>query len=540
MRITSSIAMACSVAAGLSTPALAVQSQLGQPDTSFVLQPPAQPAPVTARFATFNASLNRFNIDTLVADMGAPNSVDFSVAYPDPASIAALSTAQKRVLQAHYVAETLQRLNADVVLVNEFDFDLNGVGGTSSTPPPAGYQSQAAQLFNSGFLNTGHGGGTTGRTATTPVNYGFGYTPTTNTGLHSGFDLDNNGTIVSTPGSGAFGNDAFGFGEFPGKFGFTIYSKHEIKSVRTFQNFLWKDMPGNLLTNPDPINGTILGSTAANGFNGFYDQAETDALRLSSKNHVEVVVEINGQDVHLLASHPTPPVFDGPEDRNGKRNFDEIRFWQEYVNGAAWVYDDQGGTGGLAPGTLFVIAGDMNADPCDGDSFKNPCSASGTPGIPTLGVGPNAIMQLVGDPAVNQALNPFAPGNLVPESAGGTAAATDPANNGPINLSHLMDPRWDTADFNDIAPGNLRADYVLPSSGLEVVGGGVFWPTRQDADFPLVGTFNNLNLFSNFPTSDHKAVYVDVMVAPVPVPAALPLLGSALLGLAGILRRRRS
>lgn len=515
MKLRNAIALACSVAAGVSVPAYAVQ-----------------PAPVTARFATFNASLNRFNAGDLLTDMNAPGSVDFSVAYPNAASIAGLSTAQRRVLQAHYVAETLQRINADVVLINEFDYDLNGVGGTSSTPSPFGYQSQAAQLFNSNFLSSAHGGASTGRTATAAVDYDFGYTPTTNTGLHSGFDLDNNGITDNSPGDGNYGNDAFGFGEFAGKFGFTIYSKYQIKSVRTFQNFLWKDMPGNLLTNPDPINGTDLTS--------YYSAAEIDALRLSSKNHVDVVVEINGQDVHFLTSHPTPPVFDGPEDRNGKRNFDEIRFWKEYVNGAGWVYDDQGGTGGLAPGALFVIAGDQNADPCDGDSFKNACSASGTPGVPTLGAGPNAIMQLLADATLNQEMNPFAPGNTVPESAGGTAAATDPSNNGPINASHLMNPKWDTADFNDIAPGNLRADYVLPSATLDIVGGGVFWPTRDDANFPLVGTFNNLNLFSNFPTSDHKAVYVDVSIAPVPVPAALPLLGSALVGLAGVLRRRRA
>lgn len=508
MKLKPSIALACAAAAGISSPVFAVE-----------------PAPVTARFATFNASLNRNNLGELLTDMNAANSVDFSVAYPDATSIGGLSTAQKRVLQAHYVAETLQRINADVVLVNEFDFDLNGVAGSSSTPTGLGYQSQAAQLFSSNFLGTAHGGGTTGRTATAAVNYGFGYTPTTNTGLASGFDLDNNGAVGG-------GNDAFGFGNFAGQFGFTIYSKYQIKSVRTFQNFLWKDMPGNLLTNPDPINGTSLTS--------FYSPAEIDALRLSSKNHVDVTVEINGQDVHFLTSHPTPPVFDGPEDRNGKRNFDEIRFWQEYVNGANWVYDDQGGMGGLGAGALFVIAGDQNADPCDGDSFKNACSASGTPGVPTLGAGPNAIMQLLADATLNQELNPFAPGNTVPESAGGTAAATDPSNNGTINLSHLMDPKWDTADFSDTAPGNLRADYVLPSATLDVVGGGVFWPTRADPNFPLVGTFGNLNLFSGFPTSDHKAVFVDVNVAPVPVPAALPLLGSALVGLAGMLRRRRA
>ena len=189
-----------------------------------------------------------------------------------------------------------------------------------------------------------------------------------------------------------------------------------------------------------------------------------------------------------------------------------------------YIYDDQGASGGLAANAVFVIAGDYNADPCDGDSFKD---AYGSVANPDLS--PNAIMQLLMDAKLNQGSNPFVAGNLVPESLGGTAAATDPSNNGPANQSHLMNPKYDTADFNDAAPGNLRADYVLPSANLTMVGSGVFWPTRTDPNFPLVGTFNNLNLFSSFPTSDHKSVFVDVLVAPVPVPAALPLLGSALL-----------
>ena len=64
--------------------------------------------------------------------------------------------------------------------------------------------------------------------------------------------------------------------------------------------------------------------------------------------------------VHVLAAHPTPPVFDGDEDRNGRRNFDEIRFSADYVtpNTGDYIYDDAGGTGGLKPGSRFVIMGD--------------------------------------------------------------------------------------------------------------------------------------------------------------------------------------
>jgi hypothetical protein len=231
---------------------------------------------------------------------------------------------------------------------------------------------------------------------------------------------------------------------------------------------------------------------------------------------------IEGQRVHFLTAHPTPPTFDGAEDRNGKRNHDEIRLWADYVAGGAqagYIYDDQGGVGGLAAGAKFVIAGDYNADPIDGDSFKGLIG----------GKQYNAIGQLLDNPLV---------ADPQPSSGGGIAAATDPTNNGPANQLHLGNPSLDTADFNDVAPGNLRVDYVLPSANLDVTGAGVFWPMRSDANFALVGTFNNPNLFSGFPTSDHKAVWVDVEIAPIPEPGTYALMGIGL-GLLGWTARRR-
>jgi len=463
--------------------------------------------PTTVRFATFNASLNRDASGQLLGDLAMPAAVDFSQNYAG--SIAGLSVEQRRVLQAHYAAETLQKVRADVLLVNEFDFDLNGSATASSTPMGLNYSSQAAKLFQDNFLATGHGGGFTGRSASAPVHYAYRHTPNTNTGLASGFDLDNNGSIGG-------GNDAYGFGNFGGQFGFTVYSKYEIVGVRSFQNFLWKDMPGNLLTN-DP-------SAGANNLSKYYSADEVSALRLSSKNHVDVAVKVNGQVLHFLTAHPTPPVFDGAEDRNGKRNHDEIRLWKDYIDGASYIYDDANTFGGLAAGAKFVIAGDYNADLCDGDSFKVACTG---PGV--AGAGPNAIGQLLLDPLVNT--------SVTPASAGGTAAATDPSNNGNANQSHLNDPKFDTADFNDAAPGNLRVDYVLPSANLEVGDAGVFWPTAQEADFALVGTFRNQNLYANFPTSDHKAVWLDVHM-PIPEPSTYALMGLGLAAVVVTARRR--
>ena len=53
-----------------------------------------------------------------------------------------------------------------------------------------------------------------------------------------------------------------------------------------------------------------------------------------------------------------------------RRNHDEIRFWSDYITPGAgdYIYDDEGNFGGLPEGSCFVIAGDYNADPFDGDS----------------------------------------------------------------------------------------------------------------------------------------------------------------------------
>jgi 3-phytase len=172
------------------------------------------------------------------------------------------------------------------------------------------------------------------------------------------------------------------------------------------------------------------------------------------------------------------PVFDGPEKRNAKRNYDEIRFWVDYINNEDYIYDDDGITGGLPANSSFVIAGDMNADPNDGDSL------------------PGAINQLLDDPLVNT--------EITPSSNGGTYQAT---NQGGVNLYHISDPAYDTADFGFIGegepdgpPGNLRVDYVLVSAGLDPVGGGVFWPAPDEDYYPL----------AEYPTSDHRLVYMDI------------------------------
>ena len=115
----------------------------------------------------------------------------------------------------------------------------------------------------------------------------------------------------------------------------------------------------------------------------WYNADELAIFPLSSKSHWDVPIDVDGTVVHFLVSHPTPPVFDGPEDRNGTRNSDEIRLWADYISAgstAGYIYDDTGTYGGLEAGALFVIAGDQNSDPLDGDSIPgSDPAAAGSP-----------------------------------------------------------------------------------------------------------------------------------------------------------------
>ena len=231
-------------------------------------------------------------------------------------------------------------------------------------------------------------------------------------------------------------------------------------AVRTFRRFLWRDMPQAALP-VDPQTGAA-----------YYSGTDLDVLRLSSKSHWDVPIRTPRGVFHFLVSHPTPPAFDGPEDRNGCRNYDEIRFWADYVTPgrSGFIQDDKGLAGGLGRGP-FVIAGDLNADPEDGGSR------------------PGAIDQLLQHARVS---------DRKPRSAGGPLQAT---RDGLANTMHKGDPALDTSNFSDKSVGNLRVDYVLPCSdhwfGKEGAS-GVFWPLPGQPGADLVGC------------SDHRLVWIDL------------------------------
>lgn len=331
-------------------------------------------------------------------------------------------------VQARAIAEVVQRCAVDVLLLCELDRDD---------------AAEAARVFARDYLAVSQNG-------QAPLVFEHVFCGPVNTGEPSGLDLDGDGR-VDGPG------DTFGHGAFHGQYGMALLSRHPIlqDGVRTFQRLRWSAMPGAL--RPEGHHG---------------DEAWA-ALRLSSKSHWDVPLGIGREVVHVLCSHPTPPVFDGPEDRNGRRNHDEIRFWVDYLTPGAdgWVVDDTGRAGGLAAAAPFVLLGDLNCDPVDGDGRREALQA---------------LLQhaRVQDPA--------------PRSEGAAQASRRQWG---ANAVHRGDPALDTADFDDTpgqGPGNLRVDYVLVDRRRRVARSAVFWPLEHEPGASAVLA------------SDHRLVFVDV------------------------------
>ncbi len=358
----------------------------------------------TIRFASYNVALFRSKAGELADDLQSGDDT-----------------------QIKNVAAVIQHIRPDVIALLEFDYDPSG---------------QLLQLFQHKYLSVGQHGQKS-------IEYKYMLQLPSNTGVPANADYNNDGKI-------ALPNDAYGFGKYEGQYAFALLSKYplDIDQMRSFQHFRWRDMPDAKI--PKNEDGTP-----------YYNDQAWEEFRLSSKNHIDVPVKIgSGKAIHLLVAHPTPPVFDGPEDRNGLRNFDEIRLLKEYITGADYLIDDRGRPGGLAPNTPFVVMGDLNADPVDGDSA------------------PNAIGQLLTLPQVNQEA---ALGNRVPASRGGKAHNRRKGDKG--------DPAHDTAFFG------ARIDYVLPSKDLKVVDSGVFWPAEGEELHEVV---------KGKAASDHLLVWVGV------------------------------
>lgn len=220
--------------------------------------------------------------------------------------------------------------------------------------------------------------------------YGFARLP--NSGQPTGRDLDGDGK----PGTA---RDAQGYGWFPGDGGLAVLSRFPFatEQVQDLSAVLWRDAPMSRIAADDPA---------------------ADIQRLSSTAHwiVPVVMPAPKAPLLLMVFAATPPVFDGPEDRNGRRNADEVALWAHLLDGKLPVQV-------RAP---FVLAGLANLDPQKGEGVRD------------------VIQGLLAHPRLQ-----------------------DPAPKGPVGPA--------TADWDEPRPGKLRVSYVLPSQEIKVVDSGVVW-----------------------------------------------------------------
>jgi len=261
--------------------------------------------------------------------------------------------------------------------------------------------------------------------------YPHRFSPRPNSGQPTGFDVDGDGRLNEP-------EDAQGWGRFPGAGGMAILSRLPLldDQAQDFAPFLWRDLPqANLPPDTDP--GLVA------------------IQRLPSHNHLILPVLLpDGRKLPLMIWHATPPVFDGTEDTNGRRNADEAAFWLHLLENGLAV---------PPPTPPFILLGDANLDPEDGDGRAD------------------ALRALLNHPA------------LTDPAPRGSHGRTEPAHDG--------DPALDTAIYADL--GGLRLDYLLPSRDITIKDSGVLWPPDDD---PLAATLAT--------ASHHYPVWIDLSFPP--------------------------
>ncbi|MGV8988589.1 MAG: endonuclease/exonuclease/phosphatase family protein [Cypionkella sp.] len=283
----------------------------------------------------------------------------------------------------------IRHLDADVLLLTKFDYDFEG---------------RALRALQERLRAAG-------------LDYPEALALRPNTGVETGLDLNHDGALRGP-------RDAQAYGRFAGQAGMAILSRYPIDraAIRDFTALLWANLPGADLP-PDLTPEAAL------------------IQRLSTSGHYEVPLTYDtGKTLRLLVWYATPPVFDGLEDRNGRRNADETALWLHLLNGdlpqippATGVYPP--------PEAPFLVIGEPNLDVNDGDGK------------------PQSLRALLALPALQD------------PAPRGTSGRSD--------AGHKGDPALDTAFFPKSNMG-LRLDLILPSRDITVTGAGVMWPPVTD------------------------------------------------------------
>jgi len=301
------------------------------------------------------------------------------------------------------VAAIIARLAPDVMVLEGIDYDFEG---------------RALSALRDAISAAGH-------------DFSHQFSAAPNAGVPLPFDMDGDER-------GGGSEDTQSYGAFAGQGGMAVLARGEITLAQDHSALLWANV-GEL---GPPVD--------------FYPEGALDVLRLSSVNHWELDVVLGGTTLRLMTWAGNAPVFDGPEDRNGRRNHDELVFWHDRIEA-------------LPEEQPFVLLGNANLDPMDGDGMVE------------------AMARMLAHPRLQ---------DPEPKSDGGTQAA-DP--------DHRGDPGLDTVDWPDGAPGNLRVSYVLPWAGAQVVDAGVFWPAPDTPGSDLLGPEGNA-------AGPHRLVWVDLIL----------------------------
>ncbi|MBI2894546.1 MAG: endonuclease/exonuclease/phosphatase family protein [Deltaproteobacteria bacterium] len=334
--------------------------------------------------------------------------------------------------QVRAAAEILSRFAPDILSINELQFDLEGVPEAGLPGAPAGtLPGSACEGKNARRLAD--------RLEALHPELRYPYTVVA---------LGNSGLPFEATGELPPELLQRGFGEFPGRFNVALVSRFPIlhDQVRVIHDFPWRQLPGNRLAQVEEETGIVV----------------PDDFPLFEKALVIVPVDVDGVTLHVILVHP---VSSGFNDMNPHRNHDELRGVSLFLDGAL------PGVEPLPAGARFVIVGDLNADPEDGEGIAG------------------AVAQLYEHPLV---VAHFASGE------GGTAGM-HPERNSFLSGCGKGDG---TIVQNPASRLQLQLDYVLPSVTIGApVASGLFFPSHVESwdDYVLACT-----------ASDHRFVWADV------------------------------
>lgn len=236
--------------------------------------------------------------------------------------------------------------------------------------------------------------------------------------------------------------------EFLGRYSLGLISRYPIlhDQVRVLHDLAWHDLPGNSI---DAIREDL-------------DIEVPEGYWLFEKAIVVVPIDVNGSILHVVLLHPMTSGF---HPMNPYRNHDELRALQLWLAGEL----DAPGWEPLPEDAMFVLIGDWNVDPEDGDGDRA------------------SLPQVLSSPRV---VTHF------PEGEGGTKGV-NPRRNTFLSGCGREDG---TLPWNPQNKMQMQLDYMLPSTTIgQPTESGIFWPTYPSEDWNLACR-----------ASDHRLMWEDL------------------------------